>query len=144
MDAFSDGTLSIVSVLQPKGDGWTERTIDQRYSMGYPCRAFIHAESDLCVMSAVEVMRDENKGPEYHISISKGGTSRCDSNEAKWVLAQFGLDGAEEDNHVPHGKVRNFWRTVSEPLIGQECECKATEPAIREDKGDFVWRPINK
>lgn len=53
----------------------------------------------------------------------------------------IGLEGAEEDNHVPHGKVRNFWRPVAELLVGKECECKAEEPVIREDKGDFIWRP---
>lgn len=113
------------------------------YSFGYPIRAFTHDESGLCVLSAVEVMADEDKGPEYHISISKNG-GRCDSQEAKWVLKQFKLDGAEEDNHVPHGMVRNFWRTVAEPLIGEECPCKATETAIKEEKGDFIWREAPK
>jgi hypothetical protein len=86
-----------------------------------------------------------DKGPEYHVSISKqlfAGPTRCTSDEARWVLEQFGLDGAEEDNHVPGGVVRNFWRPVATGLIGLECECKAEEPAIREDKGDFVWRPV--
>jgi hypothetical protein len=110
LDTFASGEISIVPVLRPKGAGWSERPIDPRFSMGYPCRAFFHAESALAVMSAVEVMSDEDKGPEYHISISKqkGRPSRCDSNEAKWVLQQFGLEGAEEDNHVHSGIVRNF------------------------------------
>ena len=85
-----------------------------------------------------------DKGFEYHISISKpvrpGVTKRCDSNEARWVLSQFNLEGAEEDNHVPGGRVRNFWRPVANSLVGIECECKESEPAIIEDKGDFVWR----
>jgi hypothetical protein len=80
-----------------------------------------------------------------HISISKqlpnGTGGRCDSNEAKCVLVQFGLDGAEEDNHVPHGIVRNFWRPLADRLVGLECPCKENEPEIREDKGDIVWRP---
>ena len=67
--------------------------------------------------------------------------ARIDTNEAKWVLAEFGLDGAEEDNHVPHGIVRNFWRPVASGLVGKECRCKAEEVVIRENKGDFVWRP---
>lgn len=144
-DRFADGTISIVPVLIPAGPGWEEVPINQKYSMGFPIRAFIHRESGLSVLSAVEVMADENKGPEYHVSISKQsrikGPSRCDSNEAKWVLEQFKLAGAEEDNHVPSGMVRNFWRTVAEPLIGLECPCKESEPVIREDKGDFIWRP---
>jgi hypothetical protein len=122
--------------------------MDKRYSMGFPSRAFFHDESSLAVISAVEVASEPgmDKGFEYHISISKqyrdGTRGRCSSNEAKWVLRQFGLDGSEEDNHVPHGFVRNFWRPVAETLVGIECPCKEEEPAIREDKGDFVWRPV--
>jgi hypothetical protein len=119
----------------------------QRYSFGYPARAFSHKDG-LFVISAVEVASDKDgidRGFEYHVSISRpvspGVTSRCSSNEAHWVLDQFGLEGAEEDNHVPHGRVRNFWRAVATPLIGMECACKEEEPAIREDNGDFVWRP---
>ena len=114
--------------------------------MGYPSRAFIHNGSRLAVISAVEVASEPgmDKGFEYHVSISKqlsGGIGvRCDPNEDAWVLAQFGLEGAEEDNYVPHGYVRNFWRPVAAGLVGIECPCKADEPAINEDKGDFVWR----
>ncbi len=25
-------------------------------------------------------------------------------------------------------------------VIGQECKCKAFEPTIVEDKGDYIWR----
>ena len=142
-DTFHDsGVVSVVSVLHPKGEGWSEVSVSQKFSLGYPIRAFIH-ESRLAVLSAVEVVPDEKKGPEYHISISKQTIppSRCTSNEAKWVLDQFQLEGAEEDNHVPSGVVRNFWRPVADPLVGLECKCKETEPVIREDKGDFIWRP---
>lgn len=145
-DTFAGGVRSIVSVLRPKDDGWRELPCDKRFSMGYPARMYFHVRTCIAVISAVEVADDGkiDKGPEYHISISKqtiAGPRRCDSNDSKWVLDQFGMDGAEEDNHVPHGVVRNFWRPVASGLVGLECECKAEEPAIREDKGDFVWRP---
>lgn len=145
-DTYADGTRSIIAVLRPQGSGWEEIEGAKRYTLGYPSRAFYHNRSRLFVMSAVEVASDADgidKGPEYHISISKqliDGPVRCDSNEAKWVLAQFKLDGAEEDNHVASGKVRNFWRTVATGLIGLECACKAEESEIVEDRGDFVWR----
>lgn len=144
IDTYADGTRSLTSVLRPRDSGWRE--IPQSHMMGYPCRAFFHNKSTLAVLSAVEVADDEKigKGPEYHISISKQprgfGTQRCTSEEAKWVLDQFGLGGAEEDNHVPGGLVRNFWRPVADHLVGMECECKANEVAVIEDKGDFVWR----
>ncbi len=146
MDTYSDGTRSIISVLRPRTRGWRELPCDKSVSLGYPARAFFYEKNSLAVISAVEVADDGkiDKGPEYHISISKQtvlGPSRCDSNEAKWVLEQFGLDGAEEDNHVQGGVVRNFWRPVANRFVGLECECKADEPAIVEDSGDFIWRP---
>jgi hypothetical protein len=114
--------------------------------MGGVGRGYFHAERSLSVISAVEVVDDGeiDKGPEYHISVSRqtpAGPQRCTSDAARFVLKQFGLDGAEEDNHVPYGVVRNFWRPVADRFVGLECECKAEEPAIVEDKGDFVWRP---
>lgn len=58
--------------------------------------------------------------------------------------ADFQLDnGWEEDNHVPYGIARNFWRPLAENLVGIECKCKEEEPAIVEDKGDYVWRYEN-
>lgn len=147
MDTFSNGIQSIVSVLRPKGSGWIEIPAGPQYSLGNPCRAFMHKRSNIFVMSAVEAP-ERDRGPEYHLSISHpvspGVVGRVDSNAAKWVLEQFGMDGAEEDNHVPGGKVRNFWRPVAAKLIGLECECKDEEPAIVEDKGDFVWRGITR
>lgn len=146
-DTYADGTRSVIAVLRPKGEGWREVPLGNGMTLGYPSRAFVYDRNNLAVISAVEVASDDNKGPEYHISISKqliGGAQRCDSNEAKWVLEQFGLDGAEEDNHVRSGIVRNFWRPVATGLIGLECKCKDDEPAIMEDRGDFVWRDSPK
>ena len=146
-DTFIDGTRSIIAVLRPKGSEWEEIPGANQFTLGFPCRSFWHKRSNLFVMSAVETVTGDGpeKGPEYHISISKPGgpgvSGRCDSNDAGWVLDQFGMDGAEEDNHVPNGKVRNFWRPVASRFVGLECECKAEEPAIVEDKGDFIWRP---
>lgn len=144
-DTYADGTRALFSVLRPTTPGWHEVPGAQRYSAGYPAKAFFHQQHSLFVISAVEVASDEDKGPEYHISISKqlvSGPTRCTSHEAKWVLEQFGLQGAEEDNHVPSGVARNFWRPLATGLIGMDCKCKADEPAIVEDKGDFIWRGV--
>lgn len=142
IDTFAGtGIRSIVQTLHPNGPGWTEVPLDPRFTNGFPGRAYLH-DSGLFVISAVETMSDEDKGPGYHLSISQQpGPRRCSSSQARWVWRQFGLEGAEEDNHVPRGIVRNFWRPAALPLIGIECPCKAHEPAIVEDKGDFVWRP---
>lgn len=134
---------SIIKPLRPSGTGW-EGPVSVPIS-AYPAEAWFFRPRNLSVISAVEVAVDKDKidrGPEYHISVCHvlpHGTERCGADEAQWALAQFGLAGSEEDNHVPNGKVRNFWRTVAEPMIGLECECKETETVIRE--GDYEWRP---
>lgn len=147
-DYYADGRRCIVSVLRPKGGGWVEIPGANRFTGGFPGRGYMHQARGLFVISAVEVAADKDgidRGFEYHLSISRpispNVMARCSSDEARWVLDQFRLDGAEEDNHVPYGKVRNFWRAVASTLVGMECACKEEEPAIVEDKGDFVWRP---
>lgn len=131
----------------PTSTGWVQLPPPPAWAtLGYAGLAFGHPETGLYVISAVEVAKDADgidRGPEYHISISKR-KRRCTSQEAKEVLRQFGMEGAEEDNHVPHGVVRNFWRPVADNLVGLECRCKAEEPAIVEDKGDYVWRGVSR
>jgi len=136
---------TIIKPKKPRGEGWVRLVPPPAWvSLGYDCDAWQY--KDICVFSAVEVAKDADnieRGPEYHISISlhtQHGPVRCDSNTAKWVIDQFDCDGAEEDNHVPNGVVRNFWLPVNQNLIGMECTCKDKEPAIKENKGDYIWR----
>lgn len=136
---------SVIKPLQPRADalGWESVAgrLPSLSPMGYPFLMFRHLLG-FGVISAVEVAKDDDgieRGPEYHISISKNG-GRCTAEEAQLVLKDFGLEGAEEDNHVPSGFVRNFWRPVADPMVGLECACKESEPKMVEDKGDFVWR----
>ena len=150
-DTYSDGTPSIIACLQPKSPGWREMpmlTGAPLARMGYPHRLYWHRASMIQVISVVEVAADADcEGPEYHLSIcrySHAGPSRVDSNDARWVLDCFKLEGAKEDNHVPHGRVRNFWRPVAGDWVGVRCRCEDEEPAIREEKGDFVWRGLTK
>lgn len=140
---------SIISPKRPAGLGWSIATWwicpQQLRELGYPVEAWQH-EGGLFVLSAVEVARDPGQpelGPEYHLSVSLAG-ERCSLADALWTLNAFGLSDAKEDNHVPNGKVRNFWRPVADNLSGYECHCVADEPAIRENKGDFVWRGITR
>lgn len=148
---------SIIKPRRPTGPGWIRETgaeieaIMRAAAMGFACEAWVHPETGIATFSAVEVAAPENGaelGPEFHLSISKnnrrGGTTRTTSAEALWCLAQFDLIDAKEDNHVPHGLVRNFWRPVADNLSGYECPCAADEPAIQEDKGDYVWRGVTK
>lgn len=138
----------IIKPLRPSGPHWRRLpNLPPRYTMGYDHEVWRHDIWLIGVISAVEVASDKDgidRGPEYHLSISKhqsGTPRRCTTQEALATLKAFGLEGAEEDNHVPHGLVRNFWRTVADPLIGLQCACKDEEPAIVEDKGDYIWRP---
>jgi len=139
--------MDIIQPKAPTGEGWSHAKWrpwpPDLAAMGYPIKAWEH-KSGLFVLSAVEVVRDPGQpdlGPEYHVSMSMMG-ERCSSADATWVLAQFDLSDAKEDNHAPSGKVRNFWRPVADHLSGYECPCVDDEPAIREDKGDFVWRGV--
>lgn len=147
---------SIIRPLRPRdGTGWQQMPSPPALvSMGYAAEAWYHQGACLGVISAVEVAKDDDvidRGPEYHISISKriangtpmGATARCSSLEAAAVLEQFGMYGGEEDNHVPGGQVRNFWRPVADHLVGLQCACKDDEPAIVEDKGDYTWRGVS-
>jgi hypothetical protein len=149
VDTFAGGVPSLIAVKRPRLPGWREvPTAGLGAHPGYagqPVRAFFHDASSLAVMSAVEFVDDGKvDGPEFHLSVSRQhrtlGTQRCTSVEARWVLVQFGIPEATEDNHVPGGRVRNFWRPVADPMVGRECLCVEGENAIREDKGDFVWR----
>lgn len=135
---------SIVQPLRPKSGAWQPIQIPRIATLGFAGEGWVDQERGLSVISAVEVATDKDgidRGPEYHLSIGRTNAARASSADAQDVLREFGMDGAEEDNHVPHGMVRNFWRPVADHLVGIECACKADEPAIREDKGDYVWRP---
>ena len=138
----------ILHPLAPSGTGWTDfGDIRKRMRSAYPLHAWYFEARNLSVLSAVEVAHEDgapDKGPEYHISVAKqpvpNSVERCSAEEAKWVLEQFGLDGAEEDNHVPNGKARNFWRPVADHLVGMECACKDVENVVVE--GDYETRPL--
>lgn len=143
-------STSIISPKRPTTAGWRRSTgwkiPPQLAELGYPVEAWEHPASGLFVLSAVEVAVEPGKpelGPEYHVSISINGT-RCTTTDALYALAAFDLLDAKEDNHVPSGRVRNYWRPVADNLSGYECPCVDHEPTIREDKGDFVWRGITR
>ncbi|MDN8617842.1 hypothetical protein [Variovorax ginsengisoli] len=144
-------TISIIQPKRPSGPGWERETPPPAVlNLGYPIEVWWHAGNRLQAFSAVEVARDPGQlhlGPEYHLSVSsenERGKVRCSGADALWVLNEFGLLDAKEDNHVPNGIARNFWRPVADNLSGYECPCVDDEPAIREDKGDFVWRGITR
>ena len=138
----------IIKPLSPQGSGWSGgRDVRAELKSAYPVTCWWYEPQRLYVLSAVEVATDTDqvsRGPEYHISVSKQTPDlrpyRCSAEEGAFVLGAFGLDGWEEDNHVPDGKVRNYWRAVAENMVGRECACKETEHRVVE--GDFEYRPL--
>lgn len=139
---------SVIPPKRPIAQGWRRAkgwvVPPQLAELGYPIEAWEHPSSGLFCLSALEVAHEPGKpdlGPEYHLSVSLSG-QRCTAADALFAMASFGLEDAKEDNHFPSGRVRNFWRPVADSLSGYECPCVADEPAIVEDKGDFVWRGI--
>ena len=138
------------SIIQPKRPSKSSRWLYGGLSpdvgkLGYEGHYWGYPEQGLRVISAVEKAIDPNNdldiGPEYHISISKNG-GRCSRNEAKAVLKAFDMSDATEGNHIPNGFVRNFWMPVAENLTGHVCPCTDRQPAMKEDKGEFVWRGV--
>lgn len=143
---------SVIRPKKPKTSGWVpvpEWQQERKHIelvCDYPSEAWLHRSSGIYVISSVEVAKEEGQpdlGPEYHVSISRNG-QRCTAGDALWALACFELHDAKEDNHVPSGIARNFWRPVADRLSGYECACQDEEPAIREDKGDYVWRGVTR
>lgn len=139
---------SIIKPLAPKPKlGWKDRSEDLR-SMPFfeVASAWLHKQSGFFVISSVEVPEPDTIGPEYHLSLSRRDgplVIRVTSQEAQDILKDFDAEMFEEDNHIS-GSTRHFWRPVNQHLVGKECECKAEEPAIKEDNGDYVWRPLEE
>lgn len=135
--------------------GWRKNIIQRFPGNPYPQHVWDH-EYGVRAITAMEVVEEaghpESSGPHYHVSLTRWvltgpvvkGPLRIDSADAAYVLREFfgGLDGWEEDNHLPDGKARHFWRPVDETKVGMECFCKKHEPRITEDGGDYVWRPL--
>ena len=138
--------LNIIKALKPENKEWLPLSPPSLAIEPIDVSAWFHKDGFYCI-SAVESVIPEGETsarPEYHLSFTRQslrGILRVDSNDAQWILSQFGLEGWFEDNHVPFGKARNFWRPVNENLVGQICACVDDEPAIKENKGDYVWRP---
>ncbi len=142
----------IVKPLRPSGAGWVQwpwiappgyedlrpYAIERWYNRGH----------EVQVMSSIENVQPEanvEARHEYHLSVSgvKFGANRIyrvSDSRARWAMREFRFDEFFEDNHVPGGLVRNYWRPVADPLVGQVCVCVEREPTMREMQGDYIWR----
>lgn len=75
--------------------------------------------------------------PHWLVTITIGGERPTD-DEAQRALRDFGMVGAEEDNHFP-GKCRAFFIVADlAPGETQLYDCKVTEETVVEKDG-FTW-----
>lgn len=98
----------------------------------------------LTVLSALQWVQPTDPAQsarwEWHLSVTRRGERATDADVALVRLA-FGIEDAEEDNHMP-GKTRNLILPVL-PEHRKPCECKTIERVITEPDG-FQWtNPIN-
>jgi len=136
-------TENLIQPAKPIPSSRFELVKTEKDTRGYDRHWYVHPEGFIAC-SAMEVTNGIIRNdyiPQFHLSISKAGGRRCSSQDAAFICKQFGLGDALEDNHVQSGFVRNFWLPVDENKQGRECECVNDEIAIKEDKGDFIWRP---
>lgn len=141
----------IIKPLRPNGEHWRYvGPVNPMFTLGYEGQYWHFPPLGLFVISAVEAVNPEevDLGPEYHVSVTKRDKNdkikRCTRHEADFIVKAFGLENADEDNHVPGGQVRNFWLPVADPLRGYVCPCKDTETAIKDKKNDYEWRVAPK
>lgn len=140
----------IIRPLRPRGAGWVQwPVLGEIAYRAYAIERWYNRGQEVQVLSSVEVVGGEGREPraEFHVSVSglafmAEKNYRCSNSRARWAVRQFGFEGYEEDNHVAGGLVRNFWRPIADPLAGQECPCKESEPRIIEGKGDYEWRHV--
>jgi hypothetical protein len=95
--------------------------------------------SAVIVISALEMAELPGAGgavgPTWHASISRLG-KRPKPRDVERCLRDFGLVGAEQDNHHPGG-AKHFFQPV-DPRYRGVCECKTTEQVITEPDG-YQW-----
>ena len=132
----------IIKPKEPINPGWRFR--GSIPSLEHQTLYYEHPAMGLLVGSGLAVDADHvDIGPQWHISVSYKGQSRCTPEQAQWALKEFGFDDAAlEDNHVPGGICRNFWRPVADRFAGMACECQDKETAMIEDKGSYIWRAV--
>lgn len=123
---------------QPRGNAWK---LESCFSVdGEVIHRWMNGDIVACASrhAAVESHTTKLMVPSVHVSVSVRG--RRPSDEAvRGVLADFGIEGSEEDNHSA-GVARHFWLDEGRK-VQPECECKATEETVVEPDGYRWQRP---
>lgn len=150
------GLPLILKPFRPVQPGWARVPVAWQQPPGgprfapYAIEKYYNRGQELQVITAIEVVLPDSEivlegRPEYHVSVSglkwmADRIYRVSDSRARWAMKQFGYADFTEDNHVPDGLVRNFWRPIDQRYVGEICKCVEREPAIRTMKGDYVWR----
>lgn len=103
-----------------------------------------HLRRRIVVISSVELV-DWRGSPawQFHVSVSGGGV-RATPEQTRRALDDFGLVGAEEDNHHATGIARHFWRMCSAaPGDETQCECKDDERTVVQADGFTFQTPTD-
>lgn len=151
----ANGLPLILQPFRPTRGGWAEWPTDELVAQWHGMKPYVIERyysrgEEAQVLTAIEMVHEDGTivaplRPEYHLSVSglkwmATQPYRVSESRARWLLRQFGAEGFTEDNHAPHGIARNYWRPVADQFAGQICECVKSESAIKEMKGDYVWR----
>lgn len=146
------GLPLIVKPYRPTTGGWirVEVAWPRDRLQPYVIEKYYNRGQELQVITAIEMVEPDGvvklaPRAEFHVSVSglkwmAPAPYRVSDSRARWAMRQFGFDGYTEDNHVPDGIARNYWRPLADHLQGEVCKCLEREPAIHAMKGDYVWR----
>lgn len=123
---------------RPSGAGWRELPVPPAIAaQAIAALRYVHDGWRVSVLSCVEMVHDE---PQFHVSLVMLDGSPAPRFAVKAVRKAFGMEAAEEDNHVPGGKVRNLWLLAGDRA--GVCECKDEPETVTQigasvgDEGD--------
>jgi len=106
---------------------------------------WLNVSHRISVLSSVSNVDEPDPGPQWHVSVALvdalGAPAVAPDAAVKLVRENFDMLAAEEDNHVPNGRVRNLWLPIRTALVGVPCSCKAEEEP-HEGEGGYVWRDV--
>lgn len=129
-------TLEVMQPLRPrKGSHWLlawRRRLELAFAEQLP-EAEMWTRSGVRVLSNIELAQlpdGAGVGPQWHVSISRY-PNRADKRDVERALRDFGMVGAEEDNHEP-GTARHFWLPVDAEhrMFGKRCPLHGEQVAL--------------
>lgn len=123
---------------RPTGGGWKRLPV-RMPGVGARSQASVWQRGAVRVISELALMElpaaNGAVGPTWLVSVSRA-CGRPNPRDVQRALRDFGMKGAEEDNHHP-GVARHFFLPV-DPAHRGVCECKATDTVVTDADG-YTW-----